>query len=153
VSRGILNFEKITIMEKWMLYAIISMFFAGLTSVLAKYGIKNVSGETGLGIRTMFVFAIIGVNVLLFSNYREWKPMTNTDLTFLFLSACTTSVSWIFYYKAIKIGNVSQVALIDKGSIVITLLLSFLILKDPITFKTLSAIFCILSGLAILLLK
>jgi bacterial/archaeal transporter family protein len=139
-------------MEKWVIFAIISMLFAGMTSILAKYGIKNVSGETGLGIRTMFVFLIIGLNVMAFPAFRQWKSVTSTDFTFLFLSAITTSVSWIFYYKAIKIGNVSQVALIDKGSIVITLLLSFFILKEPMTAKTVMAICLILSGLGVLLI-
>jgi bacterial/archaeal transporter family protein len=140
-------------MKNWVIYSLISMFFAGLTSVIAKMGLKNVSSDTGLAIRTIVVFIIVWMNAIAFQSVKDFKNLTKVDVAFLTVSGLTTSLSWIFYYKAIKIGNVSQVALIDKGSIIITLLLSFIILNEQFTWKLgLGAAF-ILVGLLILTFK
>ena len=141
-------------MERWIIYAIISMVFAGLTSVLAKYGMKDLSSDTALAIRTSIVFAIVIANVLIFKNaYQELQLAPLKNLLFLTLSGITTSLSWIFYYRALKEGNVSYVASIDKASIVITLLLSFTLLKEPITPKILLGAGFILTGMLILVWK
>jgi transporter family protein len=83
---------------------------------------------------------------------RIWWPYQK-DLLFLFVSAITTSLSWIFYYRAIKIGNISAVAVIDKASIVITLVLSFWLLKEPFTWRVGLAAGLIISGLLVLTVK
>jgi bacterial/archaeal transporter family protein len=140
-------------MKNWILFSIISMVFAGLTSVIAKMGLKNVSSDTGLAVRTIVVFVLVWVNVLAFQSTRDFKNLTKSDIIFLAISGVTTSLSWIFYYKAIKIGNVSQVALIDKGSIIITLLLSFIILNEEFTWKIGLGAGFILTGLLILIIK
>lgn len=129
------------------------MVFAGLTSVIAKMGLKNVSSDTGLAVRTVVVFVLVWANVLAFQSTRDFKNLTKLDIIFLAISGITTSLSWIFYYKAIKIGNVSQVALIDKGSIIITLLLSFIILNEEFTWKIGLGAGFILTGLIILIIK
>ena len=129
------------------------MFFAGLTSVIAKMGLKNVSSDTGLAVRTIVVFVFIWVNAIAFQSVKDFRNLTKVDILFLSISGITTSLSWIFYYKAIKIGNVSQVALIDKASIIITLLLSFLILNEQFTWKVAIGGTFILVGLLILTLK
>ncbi len=129
------------------------MVFAGLTSVIAKMGLKNVSSDTGLAVRTIVVFVLVWVNAIAFQSTRDFKNLTKSDIMFLAISGVTTSLSWIFYYKAIKIGNVSQVALIDKGSIIITLLLSFLILNETFTWKIGLGAGFILTGLLILTFK
>jgi bacterial/archaeal transporter family protein len=140
-------------MKNWVLYSLISMFFAGLTSVIAKMGLKNVSSDTGLAVRTVVVFIIVWINVIAFQSVKDFKNLTKADIIFLSISGITTSLSWIFYYKAIKIGNVSQVALIDKASIIITLLLSFVILNEQFTWKILFGGVFIILGLLILTLK
>ncbi len=140
-------------MPQPILFALLAMLFAGLTSVIAKLGLKNVSGDAGLAVRTIVVFALVWLNAIGFRHIRELKLLSLSDLGFLALSGLTTSLSWIFYYKAIKIGHVSEVALIDKASILITLLLSFLILKEPLTARTLLGGSLILAGLAVLILK
>ncbi len=140
-------------MKTFHVYALISMFFAGLTSVLAKSGLKNVSGDTGLAVRTSVVFILVWLNALSFRYVSQLKLLSFNDVLFLGLSGITSTLSWIFYYKAIKIGNVSEVALIDKGSIIITLLLSFLILKEPLGWKTVLGMLLILSGIYVLTLK
>lgn len=141
-------------MEKWIIYAIISMVFAGLTSVIAKFGMKDLSSDTALAIRTFVVFTIVVANAFLFRNaFAELQQASKSNLIFLSISGLTTSLSWIFYYRAMKIGQVSYVASIDKASIVVTLLLSFLLLKEPVTAKVLAGAGFILIGMIILIWK
>lgn len=141
-------------MEKWKLYSILSMVFAGLTSVIAKSGMKELSSDVALSIRTAVVFSIVIANAFLMNNaISEIKQAPKSNLVFLFISGLTTSFSWIFYYKAMKEGNVSFVASIDKASILITLLLSFMILKEPITPKVLLGAGLILAGMVVLIWK
>lgn len=141
-------------MERWIFYAIISMLFAGLTSVLAKFGMKDLSSDTALTFRTAVVFTVVVANAFLFRNaWSELGQTSGRNLFFLALSGITTSFSWIFYYRAMKEGQVSVVASIDKASIVVTLLLSFLILKEPVTAKVLAGAAFILTGMVILIWK
>ncbi|SKC19658.1 EamA family transporter [Dyadobacter psychrophilus] len=140
-------------MEKWVSYAVISMLFAGLTSVIAKFGLKNVSGDTGLAVRTIVVFILIWANALFFQDVRQFRNLDKSAVLFLAVSGITTSLSWIFYYRAIKVGPVSQVALIDKGSIVIALLLSVWILKEPLSIKTVAGAILIVAGLLVIAWK
>lgn len=140
-------------MPTWIFYAIVSMFFAGLTAVIAKFGLKNVSGDTGLAVRTTFVFALVWLNAIAFRQLRDFDNLTAKDVLFLGISGVTTTLSWIFYYRAIKMGDVSVVAVIDKASIVITLLLSFWLLKEPFTWRIAIAAALIISGLLVLTFK
>ena len=140
-------------METWILYAILSMIFAGLTSVLAKYGLQNISADFGLGIRTSIIFIIITVINLVGAKYKEFSNLTGFQLTLLAASGITTTLSWIFYYRAMKDGLVSYVAAIDKASIIITLLLSFLLLKEPVTPKILIGGSLIFIGMLVLIWK
>lgn len=140
-------------MPTWIFYAILSMFFAGLTSVIAKFGLKNVSGDTGLAVRTSFVFLLVWLNAIAFKHIRDFGSLTSKDVLFLGISGVTTTLSWIFYYRAIKMGDVSIVAVIDKASIIITLLLSFWLLKEPFTWRIALAAALIISGLLVLTVK
>ncbi|MVM33693.1 EamA family transporter [Spirosoma sp. HMF4905] len=140
-------------MEKWVAYAIISMLFAGLTSVIAKFGLKHVSGDTGLAVRTVVVFLLVWSNALIGQGINQFRALDRSSVIFLAISGVTTSLSWIFYYRAIKLGPVSQVAMIDKGSIVIALVLSVWILKEPITLKTMGGAMLILLGLVVIAWK
>jgi transporter family protein len=120
-------------MEKWVTYAFISMVFAGFTSVIAKLGLAGISGDLGLAIRTCFVF----IFVLLFASVvvppTELHAITPRNLMWLGLSGVTTALSWVFYYRAIKLGEVSSVALIDKGSVVVALALAWVVLGETLT--------------------
>jgi transporter family protein len=137
-------------MQTWVLYAILAMIFAGLTSVLAKYGLQNISADFGLGIRTTIIFIIILVINLVGSKYKEFSHLTGMQLILLVASGVTTTLSWIFYYRAMKDGLVSYVAAIDKASILITLLLSFLLLKEPVTPKIIVGALLIFVGMIVL---
>ncbi len=128
--------KKNMLMENWVIYAIISMFFAGITSVLAQFGMKDLSSDTALAIRTSIVFIWVISNAFIFRNaFAEIQHTHLKNIFFLIFSGITTSLPWIFYYRAMKVGPVSYVASIDKASIIVTLFLSFIILKEPITAK------------------
>ena len=140
-------------METWVFYAIISMIFAGLTSVLAKYGLQNINADLGLGIRTTTIFVLITAFVLLTDKTKDLALLTTRQTILLICSGITTTVSWIFYYRAMKDGLVSYVAAIDKASIVITLVLSFILFKEPATPKILIGASLILVGMLVLVWK
>jgi bacterial/archaeal transporter family protein len=140
-------------MEKWVIYALISMLFAGFTSVIAKMGLAGISGELGLTIRTIFVSLL----VLGFAFYaiptQDWSTLNRINILWLGLSGVTTTLSWIFYYKALKIGDVATVALIDKGSVVVAILLAWLLLKEVITLRILIGATLIVGGLLVMVKK
>lgn len=140
-------------MSNAILYALLSMLFAGVTAVIAKLGLRNISGDAGLAVRTSVVFALVWINAIAFRHVRDFPNLTWRDVGFLAISGITTTLSWIFYYRAIKLGDVSTVAIIDKASIVITLVLSFFLLREPFTWRMAIAAALILSGLLILTLK
>ena len=89
----------------------------------------------------------------LFNNYKDFSNLTKKDVLFLGVSALTTAISWVFYYRAIKIGTVSEVALIDKGSIIITLVLSFIFLNEQFTWRIALGGLMIIGGILILTMK
>lgn len=140
-------------MKQYQIFALISMLFAGLTSVIAKAGLKNVAADTGNAVRTSFVFILIWLNIFAFNNIKDFGNLTKKDVALLGISAFTTAVSWIFYYKAIKIGNVSEVTLIDKASIIVTLILSFVFLNETFTWKIAVGGLMIIGGLLVLTIK
>ena len=120
-------------MERWVAYAIVSMLFAGATAVVAKLGLTGISAELGLAIRTSVVFVIVLATAAALVPRAELQSLTAANGAWLGLSGVPAAVSWIFYYKAVKLGDVASVALIDKGSVVVAMLLAFLVLKEPLT--------------------
>ncbi|HVZ25154.1 MAG TPA: EamA family transporter [Sediminibacterium sp.] len=140
-------------MQVWVFYAILSMVFAGITSILAKYGLSSVSADLGLGVRTTVIFLLIVLINIFGDRFREIGQLTGRQTLLLVLSGITTTLSWVFYYRAMKDGLVSYVAAIDKGSIVITLVLSFLLFREPVTPKILIGGGLILAGMLVLVWK
>ncbi|HMN45796.1 MAG TPA: EamA family transporter [Povalibacter sp.] len=140
-------------MERWILYALISMLFAGFTSVIAKLGLAGISGDLGLAIRTCFVFAFVLIFAAAVVPRGELQALSITNVAWLALSAVTTTLSWVFYYKAIKLGDVSTVALIDKGSIVVAVVMAVLVLKEALTLQKLAGAALILCGLFVIARK
>lgn len=140
-------------MEKWVAYAFLSMLFAGFTSVIAKMGLAGISGDLGLTIRTLFISLFVlgfAATVIPASDY---SLLNRTNILWLGLSALTTTLSWIFYYKALKLGDVATVALIDKGSAVVAILLAWLLLKEVITLRILIGGALIVGGLLVMVKK
>jgi transporter family protein len=143
-------------MEPWKIQALLAALFAGLTSILAKSGMKTLGPDVSLALRTAVVFALITAHAFLWTAGRPGASLAAArprDLLLLALSGLTTSLSWIFYYRAMKTGAVSFVALVDKGSIVVTLVLAFLLLHEPFTAKTAGGGGLILLGIAVLTWK
>jgi bacterial/archaeal transporter family protein len=140
-------------MKPWILYALISMLFAGFTSVIAKLGLSGISGELGLAIRTCFVFIFVLAFAVVTVPSSQLSALARSNYLWLALSGVTTAVSWIFYYKAIKDGEVSTVALIDKCSIVVSVLLAALILKEQITIRTITGAAIMAGGLLVIVRK
>lgn len=140
-------------MERWILYAIISAVFAGFTSVVAKQGLVGISSELGLAVRTLFVCVFVLIFALMAVNPAEIKSLQKVNFIWLGLSGVTTAGSWIFYYKALKIGDVATVALIDKGSVLIAILLAWWLLKEVITLQITIGALLILAGLIVIAKK
>ena len=140
-------------MDKWVLYAFVSMFFAGFTSVIAKMGLTGISGELGLTIRTVFVFGFVLVFAAWAVPMQQLAAVSSRNLLWLGLSGVTTSLSWIFYYKALKAGDVATVALIDKGSVVVAMLLAWLLLREVITLRMVIGAALIVAGLLVIARK
>jgi transporter family protein len=125
------------------------MAFAGVTSVVAKMGLAGISGELGLSIRTAFVAAFVLLFALLSVPRQELAALNRQNLFWLGVSGVTTTASWIFYYKALKLGDVATIALIDKGSILVSIALAALVLHEQITLRVVSGGALILAGLLI----
>jgi len=93
-------------MERWVLYAFISMFFAGFTAVIGKQGLSGISSELGLTIRTIFVFFFVLIFAAMFVSPSEVRNLQKTNYLWLGVSGLAAALSWIFYYKALKVGDV-----------------------------------------------
>jgi bacterial/archaeal transporter family protein len=137
-------------MEKWVVFALISMIFAGFTSVIAKMGLAGISGELGLTIRTLFVSLFVFGFAAMAVPSGDFLLLNRMNILWLGLSGMTTTLSWIFYYKALKLGDVATVALIDKGSVVVAILLAWLLLKEVITLRILIGGALIVGGLLVM---
>ncbi|MES2012336.1 MAG: EamA family transporter [Pseudomonadota bacterium] len=140
-------------MERWIVYAILSMCFAGFTAVIAKQGMTGISAELGLTVRTLFVCVFVLIFAVLAVDTVEIKSLQKSNYIWLSISAITTACSWVFYYKALKVGDVATVALIDKGSVVIAMLLAWILLKEVITLRMLLGAVLIVLGLVVIAKK
>jgi len=137
-------------MERWVVYAILSMLCAGVTAIVAKPGLTGISGDLGMVVRTCFVFVFVLMFAAAVVPAREVQALTWTNIAWLAGSAVATALSWIFYYKAIKEGEVSTVALIDKGSVVIAFLLGWLCLGESLSPAKLAGCGFIVVGLLVI---
>lgn len=136
----------------WKYYAVLSAFFAALTAILAKIGIKGVSGNLATAVRTVIILFIAWGIVMATGELKDLKSLTKHNLIFLVLSGIATGLSWIFYFKALETGSVSKVAPIDKLSVAIALGLAVLILKEPVDAKTLIGAGLIVAGTIVMIL-
>jgi len=120
----------------WKYYALLSAIFASLTAIFAKVGIKDMNSDLATAIRTFIILIITLGIVFAGNNFAGIKYLTKTNWIFLILSGAATGLSWLFYFKALQLGEASKVAPIDKMSVVFTIILSFIILKEPFSWKT-----------------
>lgn len=137
----------------WLIYALLSAIFAALTAVFAKVGLKNVNSDLATAIRTVFILLITWGMVWWKGSGSGWRGLTRNNWLFLILSALATGLSWLFYFRALQLGKVSEVSVIDKGSILFTIFLSFLFLGEPLTPRVLLAAAMIFGGMLVLVWK
>jgi hypothetical protein len=119
----------------WKIYALLSALFAALTAIFAKVGVKDINSDLATAIRTTIILILTWGIVIFGSHLNEMKDVSRSTWLFLIISGLSTGLSWLFYFKAIQLGNVSRVAPIDKLSVVITMLLAFLFLHEQPSFK------------------
>lgn len=137
----------------WWLFAILSAFFASLTAIFAKLGLSGINSNIAVAVRTVIIFCMTVLIILSGNTAKDLNMITNKNILFLVLSGVSTGASWMFYSRALQIGNVSQVAAIDKLSVALTIILSCLLLGEPISFKTMTGVILIITGVVVLILK
>lgn len=135
----------------WKYYALLSALFAAFTSILAKVGVKGISGNIATALRTIVILFIAWGIVLFSGQWKEVRDISRNNLIFLVLSGIATGLSWIFYFKALETGDVSKVAPIDKLSVAIAIGLSILILKEPVEIKTIIGALLIVGGTLVII--
>ena len=135
----------------WWIYALLSAFFAAGTAILAKIGIKGIDSNLATAIRTVVILVLAWGIVFFKNDHHGISSLSKQNWTFLLLSGLATGLSWIFYFKALQLGKVSQVAPVDKASVAIAILLSAVFLGEPLTAKTILAVLMIIGETIILI--
>ncbi len=135
----------------WWIYALLAAFFAALTTILAKMGVAGVDSNLATAIRTVVILLVAWGIFLAVGNVQEINRLTGRTLLFLGFSGITTGLSWIFYFKALQEGKASEVAPIDKTSLVMTILLAAIFLGEPLTWKTVLGGLLIVAGTLVLI--
>ncbi|MBZ2087110.1 EamA family transporter [Streptococcus oralis] len=136
----------------WFFFALLSAVFAALTSILAKIGIEGVPSNLATAIRTVVVILMAWAMVFLTNSQTEIVNISRKSWLFLILSGLATGASWLCYYKALQMGNATEVSAVDKFSLVITLILAFFFLQDVLTFKTIIGCILITIGTLVMIL-
>lgn len=137
----------------WILFAVGSAFFAGATSVLAKAGIKSVSSDFATAFRTGVVLIFSWLMVFVVGCQNAVSTITPRALVFLALSGAATGLSWLCYFKALSIGNLSKVVAVDKSSTFLTILLALIFFHEPFRWLTGLGIAVMIAGTALMLEK
>ncbi|NLD50059.1 MAG: EamA family transporter [Clostridiaceae bacterium] len=137
----------------WWIYAILSALFASLTAIFAKLGVANINSNLATGIRTVVILVMIWSIVLVRGEAKGINSLSKPSIIFLIISGIATGLSWLFYFKALQLGNVSQVAPVDKLSVALTIVLSVIFLGETLTLKTAIGAFLIITGTFVLILK
>ena len=137
----------------WKYYALLSAFFAALTAIFAKVGVKDINSDLATAIRTTVILFITWGIVLFGQHAGEIRAIPRHACLFLVLSGAATGLSWLFYFKALQTGEVSRVAPIDKMGVVITICRSVLFLKEPVSLRVVAGALLITGGSILMLLK
>lgn len=145
--------NKVIKNKVWIIYALLSAIFASLTSILGKIGIENVESNLGTAIRTIVVLIMAWIIVFITKKQGDIKKINKKGLIFLLLSGVATGASWLCYYKALQHGQASIVVPIDKLSILVTILFSYIFLKEKLSKKSLIGLILIVVGTLLLLIK
>lgn len=137
----------------WWLYAILSAFFASLTAISAKIGIVNVNSNLATAIRTVVILVMIWLIVFFRGEVKELGQLSRQNIIFLVISGIATGLSWLFYFKALQMGNVSQVAVVDKLSVALTVVLAVSFLGEALSWKTALGAGLVIAGTLVMISK
>lgn len=137
----------------WWIFALFSAVFAALTAIFAKIGVENVNSNLATGIRTVVVVIMIWLIVFFRNEYKEIGELTAKNWIFLGISGVATGFSWIFYFKALQMGDVSKVVGIDKLSLALTIIFAVLFLGETLSWKTAVGAVLIITGTLFLISK
>ena len=136
----------------WWIFALLSAFFAALTAIFAKIGIQGVNTDLATAIRTVVILILAWGIAYFRGGILSIHTLSRQNLIFLILSGLATGMSWIFYFKALQLGKVSQVAPVDKLSVAIAILLSVVFLGEVLTIKAAIGASLIIIGTLVLIL-
>lgn len=137
----------------WKYYALLSALFAALTAIFAKVGVREINSDLATAIRTSIILILTWGIVIFRHQAAAIREIETHTWLFLVLSGIATGLSWLFYFKALQTGDVSRVAPIDKLSVVITIVLSILFLKEPASPCVVAGALLITCGSIIMLIK
>jgi bacterial/archaeal transporter family protein len=136
----------------WILPALLAALFAALTTILAKVGVQGVSSNLATAVRTVVILAIAWGWVFATGEVQGLSAMSRRTWIFLILSGVATGLSWLFYFRALQRGPTATVAAIDKSSLALVLILSVVLLNEPLTWKSLLTVVLVLSGVLVAIL-
>ncbi|WP_423902162.1 EamA family transporter [Colibacter massiliensis] len=136
----------------WFVYALLSALFAALTAILAKVGLDGINSTLATAIRTAVVLVMAWGMVFLAGTQQGIPDISKKSWIFLVLSGLATGASWLFYFKALQLGDASKVVPIDKFSLVITIVLAFIFLHETVTLKVIIGAFLITAGTFVMIL-
>ncbi len=137
----------------WVVFAAGSAFFAGITSILAKCGIKKTDSDVATAVRTIVVLLFSWLMVLTVGSAPQIPEISGRTWLFLILSGFSTGASWLCYFKALQLGNINKVVPVDKCSIVLTILLAFFLLGEPVSLWKGAGLVCITAGTFLMIQK
>ncbi len=130
----------------WYIYGIISAFFAGLVAVFGKVGLKNIDSTTATAVRSVIMAAFLVIVVLSLGKWHYISSISGKALLFIVLSGIAGALSWLFYFQALKQGNVAGVAVVDRMSIIFAVIFAALFVGEALTWKSVLAILLVLGG-------
>ncbi len=137
----------------WWVFALLSAFFAALTAIFAKIGVENINSNLATAIRTVVVLVMIWLIVVFKNEYKTIATLSSRNWIFLIVSGIATGLSWLFYFKAIQIGEVSKVAAVDKLSLALTIIFAVFFLGEALSWKTAIGALLIILGTIFLISK
>lgn len=136
----------------WWIFALLSALFAALTAIFAKIGIRGVDTDLATAIRTVVILILAWGIAFFRGGVATMYSLTRQNIIFLCLSGVATGLSWIFYFKALQLGKVSQVAPVDKMSVAFAIIFAIIFLGEPLTWRTAIGASLIIAGSLVLIL-
>lgn len=138
---------------EWLVFAVLSAFFAALVAIFAKIGLQSIDSTVGTAARAIVMMLFIVIFVLSTGRGNQLTQFSSKDMFYIILSGVAGALSWLFYFTALKMADASKVAIVDRASILFVIILSVLFLGEKMTLRTASAGILIFIGLILLVIK